>query len=61
MRRASQRGVARITELSQPTIIAWLRKKVLRPMWRTLTPMMGRPAIAIDEQSSFVGGRRQQV
>jgi insertion element IS1 protein InsB len=59
--RVSQRGIARITGVSRPTIIAWLRKKVFRPIGRTLTPMMGRPEIEIDEQWSYVGSRQQQV
>jgi transposase-like protein len=29
--RVSQRGIARISEVSRPTIIAWLRKKSLPP------------------------------
>lgn len=59
--RVSQRGIARITGLSRPTIIAWLRKKVFRPIGMTLTPKMGRPEIEIDEQWSFVGSRQQEV
>jgi insertion element IS1 protein InsB len=59
--RVSQRGIARLTGVSRPTIIAWLRKKAFRPIGRTLTPMMGRPEIEIDEQWSYVGSRQQQV
>jgi insertion element IS1 protein InsB len=59
--RVSQRGIARVTGVSRPTIIAWLRKKVFRPIGRTLTPMMGRPEIEIDEQWSYVGSRQQQM
>src|SRR5690349_8318663 len=59
--RVSQRGIARISGVSRPTIIAWLRKKVFRPIGKTLTPMMGRPEIEIDEQWSYVGSRQQEV
>jgi insertion element IS1 protein InsB len=59
--RVSQRGIARVTGVSRPTIIAWLRKKAFRPIGKTLTPMMGRPEIEIDEQWSYVGSRQQQV
>jgi hypothetical protein len=59
--RVSQRGIARITGLSRPTIIAWLRKKVFRPIGMTLTPKMGLPEIQIDEQWSSVGSRQQKV
>jgi insertion element IS1 protein InsB len=59
--RVSQRGIARVTGVSRPTIIAWLRKKAFRPISQTLTPMMGRPEIEIDEQWSYIGSRQQEV
>jgi insertion element IS1 protein InsB len=59
--RVSQRGIARISGVSRPTIIAWLRKKVFRPIGKMLTPTMGRPEIEIDEQWSYVGSRQQEV
>jgi predicted XRE-type DNA-binding protein len=48
--RVSQRGIARVTGISRPTIVRWLRKKVLRPIGATILPTATRPEIEIDEQ-----------
>jgi hypothetical protein len=48
----SQRGIARITGVSRPTIIRWLQKKGLCPMGTMILPTKTRPAIKIDEQWS---------
>jgi len=55
--RVSQRGIARVTGLSCPTIIRWLRKKVLRPIGATILPTVARPEIEIDERWSYVGNK----
>jgi predicted XRE-type DNA-binding protein len=59
--RVSQRGIARVTGVSRPTIIRWLRKKVLRPIGATILPTATRPEIEIDEQWSYVGSKGQIV
>ncbi|NJO07777.1 MAG: IS1 family transposase [Chloroflexaceae bacterium] len=59
--RVSQRGIARVTGVTRPTIIRWLRKKVLRPIGATILPTTTRPEIEIDEQWSYVGSKGQVV
>jgi transcriptional regulator with XRE-family HTH domain len=59
--RVSQRGIARVTGVRRPTIIRWLRKKVLRPIGATILPILTRPEIAIDEQWSDGGSKGQVV
>jgi transposase-like protein len=59
--RVSQRGIARVTGASRPTIIRWLRKKVLRPIGATILPTLTRPEIEIDEPWSYVGNKGQVV
>lgn len=39
----------------------WLPKKAFRPISQTLTPMMGRPEIELDEQWSYIGSRQQEA
>jgi transposase-like protein len=46
----SQRGMARVTGISRPTITRWLRKKDGRPIGATILPTATRPEIEIDEQ-----------
>jgi transcriptional regulator with XRE-family HTH domain len=48
--RVSQRGMARVTGSSRPTITWWLRKKAGRPIGATILPTATRPEIEIDEQ-----------
>jgi IS1 family transposase len=59
--RVSQRDIARATGVSRPTIICWLRKKVLNPIGTTILPTATRPEIEIDEQWSYVGSKGQIV
>jgi IS1 family transposase len=59
--RVSQRGIARVTGISRPTIVRWLRKKVLRPIGATILPTASRPEIEIDEQWSYVGNKGDVV
>jgi IS1 family transposase len=59
--RVSQRGIARATGISRPTIVRWLRKKVLRPIGATILPTASRPEIEIDEQWSYVGNKGDVV
>jgi insertion element IS1 protein InsB len=59
--RVSQRGIARVNGISRPTIIRWLRKKVLRPIGTTILPTATRPEIEIDEQWSYVGNKGDVV
>jgi predicted XRE-type DNA-binding protein len=59
--RVSQRSIARVTGISQPTIVRWLRKTVLRPIGATILPTTTRPEIEIDEQRPYVGSKGQMV
>jgi IS1 family transposase len=59
--RVSQRGMARVTGISRPTITRRLRKKEGRPIGATILPTATRPEIEIDEQWSYVGKKSQVV
>jgi hypothetical protein len=53
--------MARVTGVTRPTIIRWLRKKVLRPIGATILPTTTRPEIEIAEQWSYVGNKGQVI
>jgi ribosomal protein L31 len=54
-----QRRMARVTDISRPTIKRWLRTKALRPIGATFLATATSPESEIDEQWSYVGKKNQ--